>query len=215
MRGRSSRRTSAWRSRGWNGHRVRRGGGRPIAMAFNPAGLTQVAGTQIYGGIAPVIPFTTFHDPSGAEETTKCQVFPVPAPLRLIGPGPRGPAGGAGHLHALWHWRWHLAFRRAHALPLSVESAVATVTINPTVAYRFFGIVSLAVGVDYMLSRSTASRRLDQFSLGAPDAAAYGPPACASPASPRWHETRPPCSPPRATQRAGRAGRPRRGSGAA
>lgn len=141
----------------------------PSAMAYNPAGLARVPGTQVYAGVAPVIPATTFRDPSGLEETTQREVFPVPhlyassdlgSSALCLGVAVFSPFGIGGRT-------WSASGLTRYA---SVESTIATLWINPTVAYRVSGSVSVAGGIDYMRAWSTARRRVDQSALGAPDA---------------------------------------------
>src|SRR4030042_3077756 len=45
------------------------------AITHNPAGLTQLTGTNIYGGMTFVIPSTTYTSPSGRSEETDFQIF--------------------------------------------------------------------------------------------------------------------------------------------
>jgi len=47
----------------------------PSAIAYNPAGLTQLTGTNIYGGPTFVIPSTTYTNLSGHSENTDFQIF--------------------------------------------------------------------------------------------------------------------------------------------
>jgi long-chain fatty acid transport protein len=141
----------------------------PTAMVYNPAGLTQVVGTQIYAGLVPIIPSTSYRDPSGASQSTRAQVFPAPY---LFGVSDMGAAD----------WRFGLAVFSPYGVGgrtwdaegatryLSIESTVATILINPTLACRVLPTLSIGAGFDYMFSQATARRRLDQSSLGAPDA---------------------------------------------
>jgi hypothetical protein len=47
----------------------------PSAIAYNPAGLTQLKGTNIYSGVTAVILSTEYEGPSGESEDTEFQVF--------------------------------------------------------------------------------------------------------------------------------------------
>ncbi len=50
----------------------------PSAIAYNPAGLTQLEGTDIYLGTTVIIPTTKYESPAGASDTTDYHVFYPP-----------------------------------------------------------------------------------------------------------------------------------------
>ena len=64
-----------WRQGVRYGDGLRGGCGQPSAMAFNPAGLTQLKATNLYGGVVAIIPSNTYESPSGQTERTDSQVF--------------------------------------------------------------------------------------------------------------------------------------------
>jgi long-subunit fatty acid transport protein len=51
----------------------------PSAIMHNPAGLTQLKGTNMYGGGTVVIPSTEYISPTGASEETDSRVFFPPS----------------------------------------------------------------------------------------------------------------------------------------
>jgi long-chain fatty acid transport protein len=140
----------------------------PSAIAHNPAGLTQLKGANLYGGMSFVIPSTTYTNPSGQSEETKFQVF-FPPHLYFssdlgtkdmrIGVGIYSPFGIGG---AKWSKDGLTRYN-------STESMIATLAINPTVAWQVMPSLSIGIGVDYMLSRTQAKRMVDQSALGARD----------------------------------------------
>jgi len=50
----------------------------PSAIMHNPAGLTQLRGTNMYAGVTAVIPSTEYTSPLGASEETDFRVFSPP-----------------------------------------------------------------------------------------------------------------------------------------
>ncbi len=140
----------------------------PSAIASNPAGITQLTGTNIYGGPTFVIPSTTFKSPSGQREKTEFQIF-YPPQLYLtsdaagkdfvVGLGIFSPFGIGGR-------KWNSDGLTRY---LSVKDQVATVDINPTVAYRVSPSLSVGFGFDAMYSKKEASKKVNQSLLGAAD----------------------------------------------
>ena len=140
----------------------------PSAMAVNPAGLTQIRGTYIYGGTTFLITSTTFTSPSGQSEETEFQVFFPPhlyissdfntKDLRL-GLGIFSSFGIGGR-------KWDETGITRY---ISTESSIATINVNPTIAYRLSPSLSVGLGVDYMLSLNQVERMVDQSAAGAGD----------------------------------------------
>lgn len=140
----------------------------PSAIAFNPAGLTQQTGTNIYGGPTLVIPSTSYENSSGQKENTAGQVFFPPSlyaasdlgtkELRL-GLGIFSPFGIGGR-------KWSSEGLTRYS---SVKSQIATLSINPTLAYQALPVLSIGFGVNYMLSKNEAQKMLDQSMMGAGD----------------------------------------------
>ena len=143
----------------------------PSAILFNPGGLTQSKGTTVYGGVTAVSPSTVYTDPSGANSTrTEFQVFYPPHLYAasdfgtqdlVFGLGLYSPFGIGGR-------KWDPTGPTRYA---SVESAIATFSVNPTIAWRASSALSLAFGIDYMRSTIEMKRMVDQSMVGAGDAA--------------------------------------------
>lgn len=140
----------------------------PSAITNNPAGLTQLTGTNIYGGATFVFPSTTYQNPSGQSEDTEFQVF-FPPNLYLssdlntkdirLGIGIYAPFGIGGR-------KWSKDGLTRFS---STKSLIATLSINPTIAYQVLPSLSIGFGLDYMLARHEAERMIDQSLFGARD----------------------------------------------
>lgn len=140
----------------------------PSAIEYNPAGLTQLNGTNIYGGATVLIPSTTYESPSGQSEDTEFQVFFAPhfyacSDLKTrdfrFGLGIFSPFGIGGR-----QWSEDGLTRY-----VSLENNVLTVSANPTVAYRVSPKLSVGLGVSYMISHIDAERKIDQSAVGGND----------------------------------------------
>jgi len=140
----------------------------PSAIAYNPAGLTQLTGTNIYGGPTFVIPSTTYTSPSGQSEDTDFQIF-FPPQLFVtsdldtkdirFGVGIYSPFGIGGR-------KWDENGLTRYS---SVENMIATISINPTIAYQILPSLSIGAGVDFMISKMKSEKRIDQSAFGAGD----------------------------------------------
>ena len=140
----------------------------PSAISHNAAGLTQLKGTDTYGGATAVIPSTKYESPSGESENTKFQVF-LPPHLYVssdlnteslaVGLGIFSPFGIGGR-----DWSNNGPTRY-----VSTESTIATITVNPTVAYQITPWLSTGFGGFYLYSVNTADRMVDQSMFGAGD----------------------------------------------
>ncbi len=140
----------------------------PAAILHNPAGLAQIKGTNLYGGITAVIPSTDFEDAAGRSEETGFQSFFPPHLYLCSDFGQENLVFGLG-LHSTFgvggrKWRDTGSLRF-----LSTESSIATFTVNPAIAWQALPSLSLAFGVDYMRSMSDMERMVDQSPLGASD----------------------------------------------
>ena len=140
----------------------------PSAIMHNPAGLTQVKGTNIYSGVTALIPSAEYTSPSGESEETDFNVF-LPPHLYMssdfdmenvfLGLGifsPFGIGGGSWSEDGLTRY-------------VSTESTIATLSINPTLAWKVTPELSIGFGVFYLHSFNTAEQMIDQSMLGAAD----------------------------------------------
>jgi long-chain fatty acid transport protein len=140
----------------------------PSAIAYNPAGITQLKGTDIYGGVTAVIPSTTYTSPSGQEEKTDFQVFYPPNLYATSDFGMRDVTIGLGIFSpfGIGGRKWS---KDGLTRYISTESMIATLWINPTVAYQVAQTLSIGAGVEYMIARNDAKRMVNQSALGAAD----------------------------------------------
>ncbi|MBI5641398.1 MAG: outer membrane protein transport protein [Nitrospirae bacterium] len=138
------------------------------ALAYNPAGLTQRRGTNIYGGTTFVIPSTSYKGPSGGEEETDFQIFFPPHLYAASDFGTRDFRFGLGVFSpfGIGGRKWD---EKGLTRYLSTGDMFATLWINPTVAYQISPALSVGAGLEYMLSRHTAKRMINQAALGHSD----------------------------------------------
>jgi long-subunit fatty acid transport protein len=140
----------------------------PSAIAHNPAGLTQLNGTNIYGGMTFVIPSTTYTSPSGQSEDTEFQIFFPPHLYFSSDLGTKDMRFGVGIYSpfGIGGTKWG---REGLTRYSSTESMIATLAINPTFAYQVLPSLSIGIGLNYMISRTQAKRMVDQSIFGADD----------------------------------------------
>ncbi len=140
----------------------------PSAILHNPAGITQLAGTQFYGGGTLVLPSSSYRGPDGETTDTRFQTFFPPHLFishRLasgsigVGLGLYAPFGIGGRK---WPDRGPTRYQ-------SIESFITTVAINPTLAVKLASGWSLALGLDYMRVLNRTENAVDQSALSAPD----------------------------------------------
>ena len=140
----------------------------PSAIMHNPAGLTQLNGTNMYGGGTVVIPSTEYTSPSGVSEETDFKVFFPPHLFistdfnmenMVLGLGIFSPFGIGGR-----YWSKDGLTRY-----LSTESMIATISVNPTLAWQITPKLSVGLGAYYLHSFNTAENKLDQSMFGASD----------------------------------------------
>jgi long-chain fatty acid transport protein len=137
------------------------------AIAFNPSGLTNSRGTNIYLGATAVASSIDYESPSGISEDTEDQVF-FPFHFYLssdfglenlvFGVGILSPFG----LGTKWSEKGIVRYQ-------ATESELVTVLINPTVAWRMLPTLSVGVGIDYMYSDARLEKMVDQSLFGAGD----------------------------------------------
>lgn len=138
----------------------------PSAIAYNPAGIARLEGTNIYLGTTAIIPTIKYESPSGVSDETAYQVFYPPhlyiaskASERLsIGLGIFSPFG----LETKWSKTGPVRYA-------ATESAIETVNINPTVAYRISPTLSIGAGIDYMKSKVVMENMVNQSLVGGSD----------------------------------------------
>lgn len=139
----------------------------PSAIAFNPAGIANLKGTNIYGGVTALTISSEYEDLSGQSEKTDFQVF-FPPHLYItkdvskdvvIGIGLYSPYGEGGRK---WDEKGLTRYQ-------STESTIATFSINPTIAWQPVPGLSIGGGVSYIMAKNSAKKMVDQSMLGAGD----------------------------------------------
>jgi long-chain fatty acid transport protein len=140
----------------------------PSAIAHNPAGLTNLKGTQIYGGSTALTIRSTFENPEGATEKTLFQIFVPPHMYACSDFGLENMAFGLGIFSPLG-----IGGRRWSEVGLtryvSTESFTGTFDVNPSFAWSPFPGFSLGLGVDYIHAFSKSKRKIQQPFPGASD----------------------------------------------
>jgi len=119
----------------------------PSAIMYNPAGLTQLKGTNIYGGTTFIIPSTTYENLSGQTEDTDFQAFLAPNLYVSSDLGMKDMRFGIGFYSpfGIGGRKWDENGLTRYS---SVESMIATLSINPTIAYRLSPSLSIGAGID-------------------------------------------------------------------
>ncbi|WP_446424412.1 OmpP1/FadL family transporter [Mailhella sp.] len=134
------------------------------AVAYNPAGLTQIEGTQIMGGLAAVALNLDITTADGHWTTNSHQVWPIPHAYISHQLNDRFWIGGGiytrwglGHSYPDgWAGKSMMAQRpfteqdpRRGAGSALKSITMLTSTINPTLAYKINDVWSVAAGVSY------------------------------------------------------------------
>lgn len=141
----------------------------PSAIYFNPAGLTQLQGTNIYSGGSLIIPSSEYISPSGKSEKTDFQLFAAPhlyaasdfnTNAMSFGLGIYSPFGIGGT-------KWS---EEGLTRYVSTDDTIATFAVNPVVACKLNPWVSLGAGFYYEYATLQAERMMSQAALGAGDA---------------------------------------------
>jgi long-chain fatty acid transport protein len=142
--------------------------GDPSAIAFNPAGLTQLKLTNIYGGLSALTLRSTFEDPQGGSEETRSQIFFAPHLYFCSDFGIKNTQFGFGIFSpfGIGGRKWPESGITRY---VSTESLIATVVVNPTIAFQPWPGFSIGGGANYLFAQGTSKRKLDQSALGASD----------------------------------------------
>ena len=145
----------------------------PSAVAYNPAGITQLPGVQVLGGLTTLMPQSTVEvsvAQTGQSETTDTKSL--------------GLDGIAPHAFLTWQlndkfWFGLGAFTR-FGLASEYDSdwigrykeyyaGVATYSINPNIAYKINDQLSVAVGVEAMYVDVEIKKKADLSAYGLSD----------------------------------------------
>ena len=140
----------------------------PSAVTFNPAGLTQLEGTNLYGGVTSIFPSNSYESPSGQTERTDFQVFFSPHLYICSDLGTRDFRFGVGLFSpfGIGGRKWSETDLTRYS---SVKNNTSTLAANPTIAYRLHPNLSVAAGLDYMFAMIEGKVMVNQSSLGARD----------------------------------------------
>jgi long-subunit fatty acid transport protein len=139
----------------------------PSALLHNPAGIAQLTGAQIYGGVT-LLSAASEYSSGQIEEDTLNQLY-FPTHLYLVNHPPTSrlafglafdsPFGIGGR-----EWDQQGATRY-----LSTENSIATFAINPNLAIQLTSKLSLAMGLSYLRAEMRSVRMVDQSAFGAAD----------------------------------------------
>lgn len=123
----------------------------PSAVAYNPAGITQLEGTQIALGVSLASPYTEVVTMDGSDSTTtesKDAVFPIP------------------HFYVTHkiNDKWAIGFGEFSRFGLGFgydkdkfpgaynvyNAEIQTISLNPNIAYKITDRLSAAIGIEYV-----------------------------------------------------------------
>ncbi len=145
----------------------------PSAIFFNPAGITQLEGTQVSAGLTVIAPDVTLTDPYGKEWDLDDQIF-IPPNLYVtqeinsrfnIGFG-MGTQFGLG---MKWNNNEDFIYRY-----LIEDVDLKAIYFNPVVAYQINDIFSVGGGLFYVISDVTYRAAVDMSPVAAALSAALG-----------------------------------------
>lgn len=140
----------------------------PSAILFNPAGLTQLKGTNFYSGGTLVFPSSQYMSPSGESEKSTFQIFPAPllyatsdfnTDAMCFGLGIYSPFGIGGT-------KWPETGLTKY---VSTESIIGTFAVNPVVALRLNSRISVGAGFYYQYATLAGESMVNQTMLRAGD----------------------------------------------
>ncbi|ACS80091.1 OmpP1/FadL family transporter [Maridesulfovibrio salexigens] len=141
----------------------------PSAIAWNPAGITQLEGTHIQAGVAMISPkmdlTTTYNGVSTKSSMTENSYFPPSAYIThqindnlWLGVGTFTRFGLGTEFDENWAGRY-----------ASYNTAIESYSFNPNLAYKFNEYVSIAAGLEFMKVRADLRKKLDASTLKNPN----------------------------------------------
>jgi len=133
----------------------------PSAVAWNPAGITQLKGTHISAGVAMISPMmdlsTTYNGVTTKNSGTKNVFFPANAYIThqindnvWLGVGAFTRYGLGTEFSEDWYGRY-----------ASYKTSIETYSFNPNLAYKFNDYISFAAGIELMKVRADLRKKLD------------------------------------------------------
>jgi long-chain fatty acid transport protein len=146
----------------------------PSAVYFNPAGMTQLSGTQVTVGAVGLVPFTQRTGGSSPDDVMKRQFSALPdfyvthlfdsfRQKYAIGLGLTAPYG----LTTEWNPTSSVRY-------ISTKSALQMVNVNPSMAIEVTPELSLGVGADYVNLLNTVAQSQINQALANGDTSADG-----------------------------------------
>lgn len=148
----------------------------PSALYYNPAGITQVHGTEVQVGLLSYLGITSdYRNPqTGASARTDYKVVPVPQLFATYTPlDAHVPLSYGFGVYAPFglglHWPEDGPFRQ-----LAIEGQLTYITIQPTIAWQVHPTVSIAAGPTINYSHAKLRQGIgitptDQFSFRGED----------------------------------------------
>ena len=129
----------------------------PYAIFYNPAGITGNAGIQLAVGTALIKPFGSFTDAQGNKTDQESQLY-YPSHFYLTYQFNEKLTAGFGFftpfgLGTEWPADWTGKYR-------AIKTDLKTFYLNPTIAYQVTPKLSLAVGLDYVISMVELSQKI-------------------------------------------------------
>ena len=135
----------------------------PSAIFFNPAGINQLKGTQVYLGATAIAPRAEYKDSLGTKTRTESHIY-LPPQFYLthqlttdlaVGLGVFSPFGLGTKWDAGWAGRY-----------AATSSDLQTFNINPALSWRVSPELSVAGGVNVMRAAADLRRRLNLGAFG-------------------------------------------------
>ena len=124
----------------------------PSAVYYNPAGISQLRGHSLHGGVLNYVGVDyNYRSPLGRERDTEFEVLPVPQLYYAYNPENTPLAFGLGLFAPFGlgiEWPEDTGFRT-----LAIESRLTYVTLNPVVAYEIHPTLSVAFGPNLSYSK--------------------------------------------------------------
>ncbi len=144
----------------------------PSAIAWNPAGITQLEGTQTLVGAAAISPKNTLTTTYGGSQTDadiKEKTFVVPHAYIThqindnvwLGVGAFTRFGLGTSYSESWQGRYS-----------SYDTAIESYSLNPNIAYKFNEYLSVAAGIEFMYVKADLRKKIDSSLVYDPNTSA-------------------------------------------
>jgi long-chain fatty acid transport protein len=136
------------------------------AVFFNPAAIIGGATKwNVQAGVTLIAPTGNFTDSaSGGQSTLKKHTFPVPAGYLTYQVSPRLAVGVGGFAPYGLTTDWPTGYPGRY---MAYKTTIASIYVQPTVAYAITPGIQIGVGADYVHSSAQVHRRIDASTLPA------------------------------------------------